>query len=46
MEFLIKVLTFLEASIVQSASEKYRERESLADLAGENNTMVNPRQLP
>jgi predicted MarR family transcription regulator len=42
----MEVLTFLEPSIVHSISEKNRERESLADLAVENNTMVNPRQLP
>jgi hypothetical protein len=41
----MKALTFFYRLLIQSISEKYQERESLADLADENNTPSNSRQL-
>jgi hypothetical protein len=43
---LNKILTFFCYTVIMSVSEKNRERESPTDLLNENETMVNPRQLP
>jgi hypothetical protein len=43
--YYMKALTFFYRLLIQSISEKYQERESLADLADENNTPSNSRQL-
>jgi len=43
---LNRILTFFCYSVIMSVSEKNSERESLTDVLNENETRVNPRQLP